>query len=158
MLKTNQVMVPHSAPSFLEVTRPLFLLPLVKMNIILSTFRTVIFTTMSDVPTKMVSPSLAFLQFLKVIFYLVMLSSNHEHKDTLEFCKFRHSLFHGSLCQIFETLHPAMSMPEVVRFRDGHFCRVIYGFGPYIADYLEQVLLACIVQGWCGRYVHLFAI
>lgn len=75
LLKTNQIMVLHSAPSFSEVTRPLFLLPPVKMNIILSTFRMVIFTTMSDVPTEMVSPSLAFLWFLKVIFYLVTLSS-----------------------------------------------------------------------------------
>ena len=71
----------------------------------------------------------------------------------LEFRKFRRSLFHGSLRQIFETLRPAMSTPEVVRFGDGHFRRVIYGFGPYIADYPEQVLLACVVQGWCGRYV-----
>ena len=76
----------------------------------------------------------------------------------LEFRKFRCSLFHGSLHQIFETLRPAMSTPEVVRFGDGHFRRVIYGFGPYIVDYPEQVLLACIVQGWCGQYVHLFAI
>jgi hypothetical protein len=51
-----------------------------------------------------------------------------------------------------------MSTPEVVRFGDGHFRRVIYGFGPYIADYPEQVLLACIVQGWCGRYVPFLAI
>ncbi|KAI0246259.1 hypothetical protein BJV78DRAFT_1277264 [Lactifluus subvellereus] len=34
---------------------------------------------------------------------------------------------------------------------DGHFCHVIYGLGPYIADYPEQALLACIVQGWCPK-------
>ncbi|KAH9965583.1 hypothetical protein BJV74DRAFT_869979 [Russula compacta] len=34
---------------------------------------------------------------------------------------------------------------------DGHFRRVIYGLGPYIADYPEQALLACIVQGWCPK-------
>ncbi|KAG6896459.1 hypothetical protein C0992_008142 [Termitomyces sp. T32_za158] len=28
---------------------------------------------------------------------------------------------------------------------------VVYGMGPYIADYPEQALLACIVQGWCAR-------
>ncbi|KAF7348718.1 hypothetical protein MVEN_01390700 [Mycena venus] len=28
---------------------------------------------------------------------------------------------------------------------------LIYGLGPYIADYPEQVLLACVVQGWCPR-------
>ena len=27
------------------------------------------------------------------------------------------------------------------------------GVGPYIADYPEQALLACIVQGWCPKYV-----
>ncbi|KAJ6598504.1 hypothetical protein B0H10DRAFT_1959424 [Mycena sp. CBHHK59/15] len=31
------------------------------------------------------------------------------------------------------------------------FPRVIYGLGPYIADYPEQVLLTSIVQGWCPR-------
>jgi hypothetical protein len=30
---------------------------------------------------------------------------------------------------------------------------VIYGLGPYIADYPEQALLACIVQNWCPKYV-----
>ncbi|KAJ7856063.1 hypothetical protein B0H14DRAFT_3085331 [Mycena olivaceomarginata] len=30
------------------------------------------------------------------------------------------------------------TMPEVVRCPDGHFRRVIYGIGPYIADYPEQ--------------------
>ncbi|KAG1837337.1 hypothetical protein DFJ58DRAFT_846544 [Suillus subalutaceus] len=34
-----------------------------------------------------------------------------------------------------------MTKPEVVRFGDGHYRRVIYGLGPYIADYEEQVLL-----------------
>lgn len=46
-----------------------------------------------------------------------------------------------------------MTVPEVVRTPDGHFRRVIYSLGPYIADYPEQCLLACVVQGWCSRYV-----
>jgi hypothetical protein len=36
---------------------------------------------------------------------------------------------------------------------DGQYRRVIYGLGPYIADYPEQALLACIVQNWCPKYV-----
>jgi hypothetical protein len=48
-----------------------------------------------------------------------------------------------------------MTTPEIVRFPDGHFRKVIYGLGPYIADYPEQALLACIVQGWCPKYVML---
>ncbi|KAF9236807.1 hypothetical protein BU15DRAFT_88999 [Melanogaster broomeanus] len=31
--------------------------------------------------------------------------------------------------------------------------RFIYGLGPYIADYEEQVLLSCIVHGWCPKYM-----
>ncbi|KAG2343983.1 hypothetical protein BDR05DRAFT_975684 [Suillus weaverae] len=34
-----------------------------------------------------------------------------------------------------------MMKPEVAQFRDGHYQCVIYGLGPYIADYEEQVLL-----------------
>jgi hypothetical protein len=46
-----------------------------------------------------------------------------------------------------------MTTPRVTRCPDGHYRRVIYGLGPYIADYPEQVLLACIVQGWCPQCV-----
>ncbi|KAJ7693798.1 hypothetical protein B0H14DRAFT_2173882, partial [Mycena olivaceomarginata] len=44
-----------------------------------------------------------------------------------------------------------MTQPEVTLFGDGYYRRVIYGLGPYIADYPEQVLLACMIQGWCAR-------
>jgi hypothetical protein len=46
-----------------------------------------------------------------------------------------------------------MITPEVVKSPDGHFRRAIYGIGPYIADYPEQVWLAAIVQGWCPKFV-----
>ena len=46
-----------------------------------------------------------------------------------------------------------MSEPEVVRCADGLHRRAIYGLGPYIADYPEQVLLSGVVQGWCPKYV-----
>ena len=46
-----------------------------------------------------------------------------------------------------------MTTPEILRCFDGYFQRIIYSLGPYIADYPEQALLACIVQGWCARYV-----
>jgi len=45
-----------------------------------------------------------------------------------------------------------MTSPEVVSCGDGQFRRAIYGLGPYIADYPEQVLLTCVVSGWCPRY------
>lgn len=46
-----------------------------------------------------------------------------------------------------------MTVPEVVMCPDGHFRRAIYGLGPYIADYPEQVWLSGIVQGWCSRFI-----
>ncbi len=42
-----------------------------------------------------------------------------------------------------------MKTSEVVRCPDGHFCRVIYELGPYIADYPEQTLATEVVQEWC---------
>ncbi|KAJ8494952.1 hypothetical protein ONZ45_g13058 [Pleurotus djamor] len=38
-----------------------------------------------------------------------------------------------------------------MRCPDGHFRRVIFGIGPVISDYPEQVLQAGIVQGWCPK-------
>ncbi|KIJ57542.1 hypothetical protein HYDPIDRAFT_53904, partial [Hydnomerulius pinastri MD-312] len=58
-------------------------------------------------------------------------------------------LFHTSLKAILETIRPAMSQPKVKLCPDGHYRHAIFGIGPYIADYPEQVLLTCIVQGWC---------
>lgn len=74
-----------------------------------------------------------------------------ERKDTNDkaFRKFRRQLFHSSLSTILQPLLIAMTTPEVAKCPDGHYRRVIYGLGPYIADYPEQVLAACVVQGWC---------
>ena len=46
-----------------------------------------------------------------------------------------------------------MTKPEIVQCPDRHFRRVLWGLGPYIADYQEQLTVACIVQYWCARYV-----
>ncbi|KAJ6554136.1 hypothetical protein B0H10DRAFT_2348753 [Mycena sp. CBHHK59/15] len=59
-----------------------------------------------------------------------------QHAGSKEFRKFRRQLLHSSC---------------ITRCADGHFRRAIYGLGPYIADYPEQVLLTCIVQGYCPR-------
>ncbi|KAH9973150.1 hypothetical protein BJV74DRAFT_798996 [Russula compacta] len=48
-------------------------------------------------------------------------------------------------------LKPFMTKPQVMRCGDGHFRCIIYGVGPYIADYPEQALLACVVLGWCPK-------
>ncbi|KAG2149100.1 uncharacterized protein EDB93DRAFT_1240422 [Suillus bovinus] len=86
-----------------------------------------------------------------IIGFLAMPKTTEEHAKDSKFRKFRRQLFHSSVAKILENLRPGMTTPEVVRFGDGHYRRVIYGLGPYIADYEEQVLLACIVRNWCPR-------
>jgi hypothetical protein len=87
-----------------------------------------------------------------------MYTAERAHSDTVPFRHFKRWLFHHSLTKILEPLKPGMTTPEIVRCYDGHFRRAIYGLGPYIADYQEQVLVACIVQGWCPTSVHLVLI
>ena len=48
-----------------------------------------------------------------------------------------------------------MTVPEVVQCPDGHYRKAIYGLGPYIADYPEQVTLAGVVSGWCPKWVYI---
>ncbi|KAH9023609.1 hypothetical protein EDB85DRAFT_2075297 [Lactarius pseudohatsudake] len=52
---------------------------------------------------------------------------------------------------VLESLRPGMTTPVVRRCPDGHYRRVVYDIGPFIADYPEQVMLSGIVQGWCAR-------
>jgi hypothetical protein len=84
---------------------------------------------------------------------LTSITADKQYSDSAEFRRFRRQLFHTSLAHILSTLRPGMTTPEVVWCADGHFRRAVYGLGPYIADYPEQVLIACIVQNWCPRYV-----
>ncbi|KAG1880017.1 hypothetical protein F4604DRAFT_1879912 [Suillus subluteus] len=85
-------------------------------------------------------------------YYPLYASIGNEHATSdVKFRKFHRQLFHCSLSKILQTLHPGITKYEVARFGDGHFRCVIYGLGPYIADYEEQVLLTCIVHGWCPR-------
>ncbi|KAJ6517196.1 hypothetical protein C8R47DRAFT_1181632 [Mycena vitilis] len=86
-----------------------------------------------------------------LIGFLAIPKTDRENQDSTEFRTFRRNLFHGSLARILESLKPGMTVPEVTLFADGHYRRAVYGLGPYIADYPEQVLLACVVQGWCAR-------
>ncbi|KAG1892811.1 hypothetical protein F4604DRAFT_1876051 [Suillus subluteus] len=86
-----------------------------------------------------------------IIGFLAMPKTTKEYAQDPRFRAFRRQLFHCSLSRILNTLKSGMTKPEVAKFGDGHFWRVIYGLGPYIADYEEQVLLACIVRRWCTR-------
>lgn len=82
---------------------------------------------------------------------LPIYQATREYSLDQEFRMFRRQLFHNSLSAILQSLRPVMTTPEIVRYGDGHFRKTIYGLGPYIADYEEQVLLACIVRRWCAR-------
>lgn len=85
------------------------------------------------------------------IAFLSIPKTTREYDDTDEFRAFRKHIYHASLTHILEPLRAGMTVPEIVRCADQHLRRCIYGLGPFIADYPEQVLLACIVQGWCPK-------
>ncbi|KAK0237593.1 hypothetical protein EDD85DRAFT_921282 [Armillaria nabsnona] len=88
---------------------------------------------------------------VSLLAFLSIPKTDREHHDSPEFRNFHRQLFHGSLHEIFQSLHAGMETPEVIRYGDGHYRRTIFGLGPYIADYPKQALLACIVQEWCAR-------
>ncbi|KAN0107708.1 hypothetical protein V8E52_009875 [Russula decolorans] len=83
--------------------------------------------------------------------FLAVPKTKKEYSGKTDFRKYRRQLFHSSLARILESLKPGMTTPEVLRCPDGHYRNTIYGLGPYIADYPEQALLACVVQGWCAK-------
>ncbi|KIO04860.1 hypothetical protein M404DRAFT_25942 [Pisolithus tinctorius Marx 270] len=86
-----------------------------------------------------------------LIAFLAIPHTDKEHAPTDTFRQFRCQLFHSSLTYILRNLKPAMTKPTVMWFSDGHYRHIIFGLSPYIADYEEQVLLACIVRGWCAK-------
>jgi hypothetical protein len=73
------------------------------------------------------------------------------HAKTNTYLRFRKQLYHACLARIFEPLRMYMEQPDVARCPDGHFRRVIYSIGPWIADYPEQVWLSGVVQNWCPK-------
>ncbi|KAI0359458.1 hypothetical protein OH77DRAFT_1395599 [Trametes cingulata] len=81
--------------------------------------------------------------------FLAIPKTRKKYDDDSLFRKCRRQLFHTSLSRILNSLKAHMTTPEVVLCGDGYYRKIIYGLGPYIADYPEQALLTCIVQGWC---------
>jgi len=67
------------------------------------------------------------------------------------FKKFQRQLYHACLEVVFAPLKPYMNSPKVMKCPDGHYRRVIFSIGPYIADYPEQVWLTAVVQNWCPK-------
>ena len=64
---------------------------------------------------------------------------------------FKKQLYHECLRHILEPLRPGMTTPHVMQCPDGHYRRAVFGIGPIIADYPEQVYLSGVVQGWCPK-------
>ncbi|EIW51504.1 uncharacterized protein TRAVEDRAFT_137240, partial [Trametes versicolor FP-101664 SS1] len=85
------------------------------------------------------------------IAFLPIPTAETEHDDTDEFRLFKKQIYHAALKQIFEPLRPGMTTPHIMRCPDGHYRRAIFGIGPVIADYPEQVFMSGIVQGWCPK-------
>jgi len=91
---------------------------------------------------------------LSLFFHSILICLNvadEAHKNDLAFRRFHRQLFHSSIAAVLDSLKLHMTVPAVTLCPDGHFRRVIYGLGPYIANYPEQVLLTGVVQGWCPR-------
>ncbi|KAI0704508.1 hypothetical protein C8T65DRAFT_709094 [Cerioporus squamosus] len=84
-----------------------------------------------------------------LVAFLAIPKAERKDADSPVFRKFRRQLLHSSLSAIFWPLQPGMITPEVVRCPDAHFRKAIWSFAAYIADYIEQVVISCIVQGWC---------
>ncbi|KAJ7710163.1 hypothetical protein B0H14DRAFT_3641076 [Mycena olivaceomarginata] len=82
--------------------------------------------------------------------FLAIPKSDRKYDNDPGFRKLKRQLYHASLAAVLSTLKPGMTTPVVRRCPDGHFRRIIYDFGPFIADYPEQVMLAGIVQNWCA--------
>ncbi|KAI9444386.1 hypothetical protein BJY52DRAFT_1206719 [Lactarius psammicola] len=87
---------------------------------------------------------------LPVAFLPIPKTSKSQRKHA-EFQHFCHQLYHNCLEVIFEPLRRYMTTPTVVKCPDGQFRHAIFGLGPYIADYPEQVWLAGIVSNWCAK-------
>ncbi|KAI9452719.1 hypothetical protein BJY52DRAFT_1205620 [Lactarius psammicola] len=85
------------------------------------------------------------------IAFLAIPKGDRNSDDNSEFCTFKCQLYHVSVAAILSTLRPSMETPVVHQCPDGHFRHVIYNLVAFIADYLEQVLLTGIVQGWCPK-------
>ena len=94
---------------------------------------------------------------LVLFFSLTLIPALGARKDTNteEFRQFKRTLIHDAIANILLPVKPFMTTPDVVRCADQHFRRVLYGLGPHISDYPEQVTVSWILMNWCPTYVHL---
>ncbi|TFY55613.1 hypothetical protein EVJ58_g8134 [Rhodofomes roseus] len=85
------------------------------------------------------------------IAFLAIPKGSSEDENDPDFRIFKKQIYHAALAHIFDPLKPHMSTPRVTRCPDGHYRKVIYSLGPFMADYPEQVYLSGVVQGCCPK-------
>ncbi|KAG2345936.1 hypothetical protein BDR05DRAFT_974817 [Suillus weaverae] len=90
---------------------------------------------------------------LVIIGFLAIPQTDRSHSKDDTFRIFCRQLFHSSLSVILSSLRPVITTYEVMHCGDGHFRRIIYSPGPYIADYEEQLVLSCVVKHWCPKCI-----
>ncbi|KAJ3497906.1 hypothetical protein NMY22_g19653 [Coprinellus aureogranulatus] len=83
---------------------------------------------------------------VSLIGFLSIPKTGRDEQDSLEFRRFRRQLLHSSIARILMPLKRWMTKARVTKCGDGYWRRVVYGIGPYIADYPEQCMLACVAQ------------
>ncbi|KAH9857837.1 hypothetical protein C2E23DRAFT_865564 [Lenzites betulinus] len=83
---------------------------------------------------------------ITLIGFLAIPKTERHYQNDAVFRKFRRELFHTSLRAILDPLRQSMTSYEVLQCADGHYRRLVFSLGPYIADYPEQVLLACVAS------------
>lgn len=84
---------------------------------------------------------------------LIEVLANREHHEEAAYRQYCRRLFHCILEEIFASMKPHMTEPELALFPDGFYRRILHGFGAYLADYPEQLLCTDVRAGWCSRYV-----
>lgn len=88
---------------------------------------------------------------LQTLLLIYLLTARRKHRQTAAYQTFCRQMYHACLAHIFNPLKAGMTTPELILCPDGHWRQAVYGLGPYIADYPEQVWLSGIVQGWCPK-------
>ncbi|KAN0125682.1 hypothetical protein V8E52_000889 [Russula decolorans] len=83
--------------------------------------------------------------------FLAIPKADRKYDKETTFRNFKRQMYHDTIHAILNPIKAAMTTPVIRRCPDGHFRRVIYDLAAYIADYPEQIYLACVVQNWCPK-------
>jgi len=160
LCKTSQLMAQCLYQLWPEVIKLQYPSPLVTRNITLSTFPLDLFPILLAVDMEMVFFMLLSCRYLKVFIsyitfsylwsFVCVLASKRQWKHP-EFQRFCCQLYHWCLELVFELLKAYMEKYKVVKCPEGHLHHAIFGPGPYITNYPEQVWLAGVIYGWCPK-------